>query len=157
MYSFFENSGGKLPEQEALVYQFLLQKLLILFLWYLRNYYSSMPKTSYWGIIFCPYSKTIGLIRVGFTNWDLWSFSQGDLLQDCSAQRSCTDFHVLLVHILSLKLESKKLQLLPFLEHIYKFNLDLCSQIYSNYPQVSFLGMNPGRGQNPNLEGSYIP
>ena len=31
MYSFSENSGGKLPEQEALVYQFLLQKFLILF------------------------------------------------------------------------------------------------------------------------------
>ena len=35
MYSFSENSGGKLLEQEALFFQFLLEKFLILFLWYL--------------------------------------------------------------------------------------------------------------------------
>ena len=35
MYSFSENSGGKLLEQEALVFKFLLQKCLILFLQYL--------------------------------------------------------------------------------------------------------------------------
>ena len=28
---------------------------------------------------------------------------------------------------------------------------------YSNSPHVSCLGMNPGRGYNPNLEGSYLP
>ena len=32
MYSFFENSGGKLLEQEAIVFQFLMQKCLIQFL-----------------------------------------------------------------------------------------------------------------------------
>ena len=31
MYSFSENNGGKLPEQEALVFQFLLQKFLYYF------------------------------------------------------------------------------------------------------------------------------
>ena len=35
IYSFSEISGGKLSEQEALVFQFLLQKCLLLFLWYL--------------------------------------------------------------------------------------------------------------------------
>ena len=35
MYSFSENSGGKLPKQEALDFQFLLQKSLLLFLWYI--------------------------------------------------------------------------------------------------------------------------
>ena len=33
---FSENSGGKLSEQEALVFQFLLQKCLLLFLWYVQ-------------------------------------------------------------------------------------------------------------------------
>ena len=33
MYSFSENSGGKLPDQEALIFQFLLQKCLLLFLY----------------------------------------------------------------------------------------------------------------------------
>ena len=42
------------------------------------------------------------------------------------------------------------------LEHIYKFHLDLSILRYSNYPQVSYLGMNPGRGWNPNLEGTYL-
>ena len=151
MYSFSENSGGKLPEQEALVFQFLLQKFLLLFMQYLQNNYFSMSKTLHWGSLTCPYSKTICLIIIGFTNWDLWSFSQGELLQDCSEQRSCKDYHVSLFHLLGLKLGSHKLNAMPFLEHLWKFHLDLCSQIYSNYPQVSFLGM------NPNLEGSYIP
>ena len=44
----------------------------------------------------------------------------------------------------------------PFLEHIHKFNLDLSSPRYSNSPHVSCLGMNPGGGWNPNLEGSYL-
>ena len=43
-----------------------------------------------------------------------------------------------------------------FLKHLHKFHLDLCSPIYSNSPQVSCLGMNPGRGWNSNLEGSYL-
>ena len=34
MYSFSENSGGMLLETKSLVYQFLLQKFLIMFLWY---------------------------------------------------------------------------------------------------------------------------
>ena len=44
-----------------------------------------------------------------------------------------------------------------FLENLQELHLDLCSPIYSNYPQVSCLGMNYGRGWNPNLEGSYLP
>ena len=44
-----------------------------------------------------------------------------------------------------------------FLEHFQEFNLDLCSQIYSNFPQVSCLGMNYGRGWNSILEESYLP
>ena len=47
MYSFSENSGGKLPEQEALVFQFLLQKFLILFLDYILKYFSSVLEISY--------------------------------------------------------------------------------------------------------------
>ena len=31
MYSFFENTGGKLPKQEALVFKFLLHKFMIFF------------------------------------------------------------------------------------------------------------------------------
>ena len=42
------------------------------------------------------------------------------------------------------------------MEYLHKFHLDLCSPIYSNYPQVFYLGMNLGRGWNPNLEGSYL-
>ena len=42
------------------------------------------------------------------------------------------------------------------MEHLYKFHLDICSPRYSNSPQVSCLGMNSGRGWNPNLEGSYL-
>ena len=156
MYSFSENSGGKLPEQEALVFQFLLQKCLILFLWYLRNYCSYVSKNSHWVSLTCPYSNTISFIRIGFTNWDLWSFSHGDLLQDCLEQRSCTDFHVSLFHLRGLKLLPQKVQSVPFVEHLKKFHLDICSPRYSNSPQVSCLGMNLGRGWNPNLEGSYL-
>ena len=116
-----------------------------------------MYETLQWGIIACPYSKTIGFIRIGFINWDLWSFSQGDLLQNCSEQQSCMAFHVSLIHLLGLKIIPKKLQSMKFLEHLQKFNLDICKPRYINYPQVSYLGMNPGRGWNPNLEGSYLP
>ena len=35
--------------------------------------------------------------------------------------------------------------------------MDLCSARYNNSPQVSYLGMNPGRGWNPELEESYLP
>ena len=61
-----------------------------------------------------------------------------------------------LSHPWGLKLLPQKLKSIPFLEHIHKFNLDFCSSIYNNSPQVSYLGMNPGRGWNPNLEGSYL-
>ena len=43
------------------------------------------------------------------------------------------------------------------MEHLVKFHLDLRSQRYSNYPKVSCLGMNLGRGWNPDLEESYLP
>ena len=115
MYSFSENSGGKLPEQEALDFQFLLQKCLLLFLWYLWNYWSSMSGISHRGNLACPWSNTICFIRIGFTIWDLWSFSQGDLLQDCSKQRSCTACHVSLVHLLSLIFGPLKLTSIPFI------------------------------------------
>ena len=84
MYSFSKNDGGKLPEQEALVFHFLIQKCLLLFLWYLRNYCSYVSENSYGGNLACTCSNTIGFIWICFTNWDLWAFSQGDLLQDCS-------------------------------------------------------------------------
>ena len=67
------------------------------------------------------------------------------------------DFHVKLVHLIILHLGPQKLNSMPFMEHLQEFNLDLCTPIYSNFPQVSCLGMNSRRGWNPNLEGSYIP
>ena len=82
---------------------------------------------------------------------------QGDLLQDCSEQQSCTAYHVSLFHLLILKLGPQKLKSMLFLEHLQERNLDLCSPCYGNFPQVSYLGMNYGGGWNPNLEGSYIP
>ena len=94
--------------------------------------------------------------HIFFTNLDLWSFSQGDLLQDCSEQWSCTAFHVSLAHPLSLIFRTPKVQSVQFMEHLQKFYLDLCSPIYFNSPQVSCLRMNSGRGWNPNLEGSYL-
>ena len=59
-------------------------------------------------------------------------------------------------HLLSLKFVPQKVQSVPFLEHLEKFHLDLRSSIYSNYPEVTCLGMNPGRSWNPNLEESYL-
>ena len=61
-----------------------------------------------------------------------------------------------LFHLLGLNIGPQNLHSMPFLEHLQKFYLDLFIPIYSNYPQVSCLGMNPGRGWNPNLEGSYL-
>ena len=156
MYSFSENSGGKLPKQEALVFQFLLQKFLSLFLWHIWNFYYSISEISHWGIISCFGSSTIGFIRIGFTNWDLWLFSQGDLLQDCSEQRSCTACHMSLVHLLSLIFRPPKLKSIPFIEHLQEFHLDLFSPRYCISPQVSCLWMISGRGWNPNLERSHL-
>ena len=116
-----------------------------------------MSKTIHWGILTCPCSNTIGFIRIGFTILDLWSVSQGDLLQDCSEQRNCTECHVSLVDLLSLIFGPPKSKSVPFLEHLQEFHLDLCSPRYFNYPQVSCLWMNSGRGWNPNVEGSYLP
>ena len=45
---------------------------------------------------------------------------------------------------------------MPYLEHLAKLNLDLRSPRYKNYPFVSCLGMNPGRGLNHNLKESYL-
>ena len=156
MYSFCENNGGKLPKQEALVFQFLLQKFLLLFLWYLRNYCSSVSEISHWGNLACPWSNTIGFIRIVVTIWDLWSFSQGDLLLDCSEQWSCMACHVSLVHLLSRTFVPQKLKSVPFLEHLQEFHLDLRSPIYCRSPQVSCLWMISRRGWNPNLERSYL-
>ena len=55
-----------------------------------------------------------------------------------------------------MKFLPQKVQSVPFLEHLAKLHLDLCSLKYNNSPQVSCLGMNPGRGWNPNLEESYL-
>ena len=156
MYFFSENSGGKLPEQEALIFQFVLQKCLILFVWYLWNLYSYVSEISHWSNLARPWSNTIGFIRIGFTILDLWSFSQGDLLQDCSQQRSCTECHVSLVNFLSFPFGPHKLQSAPFLEHLQEFHLDLCSPRYCNYPQVSCLWMICRRGWNPNFKRSYL-
>ena len=62
-----------------------------------------------------------------------------------------------LFHLLGLKLRPQKVNFVPFLENLHKFHLDLFSLRYRNSPQVSCLGMNSGRGWNPNLEGSYLP
>ena len=116
-----------------------------------------MYEISEWGKIACPWSNTVFLIRIGFTIWDLLSFSQGDLLQNCSEQRSCTTCHVSLVHILSLIFGTPKVRFGPFLELLQKFHLDLCSPIYFNSTQVSCLWLISGRGWNPNFERSYLP
>ena len=146
MYSFSENGGGKLPEQEAIVFHFFLQKCLLLFLQYIRNYFSSMSEIFHCCIFTCFHSKTIGFIRICFTNWDLQSFSHGDLLRDYSEQRSCTNFHVSLFHFLVLKFGPQNVQFVIFLEHIQELNLELYIPSYSNIRQVSCLGMNSGRG-----------
>ena len=112
-----------------------------------------MSEISYWGNLTCPWSKTSDFIRI----WDLWFFSQGDLLQDCSEQRSCTERHVSLVHPLSLNFGPLKLKFVPFLEHLQEFHLDFCIPRYCRSPQVSCLWMISGRGWNPNLERSYLP
>ena len=145
-YSISENSGGKLLEQEALIFQFLPQKCLLLFLWYLWNLWFYMSEILYWGKITYPWSNTIGFIRICFTIWYLWSFSQGDLLQDCSEQRSCMACHMSLVNLLSLIIGPPKLKSVPFLEHLQEFYLDLGIPRYCNSPQVSCLGMNSGWG-----------
>ena len=129
---------------------------MLLLLYYLRNYCSNMSEISYWGNIACLGSNTTVFIRIGFTIWDLWSFSQGDMLQDCSEQRSCTTCHVSLFHLLVLNFIPHKLNSMIFLENLHKFHLDLCSPRYSNSPQVSCLRMNFGRGWNPNVESSYL-
>ena len=67
------------------------------------------------------------------------------------------DLHVSLFYLLGLNLGPQKAQFFPLLENIQNFHLDLCSPRYNNYLQVSCLGMNPGRGWNPILEGSYLP
>ena len=115
MHSFSKNSGGKLQEQEALVFQFLLQKFLSLFLWYLWNYWSSVSKISHWDNLACPWSNIIGFIKIYFTNLDLWSFSHSDLLQNYSKHRSCTACHMWLFHLLVMKFGPQKLKYILFL------------------------------------------
>ena len=62
-----------------------------------------------------------------------------------------------LFHHQSLKILPQKVQSVPYLEHLVKFHLDIFSPRYNNSPQVSCLGMNGGRGWNPDLEESYLP
>ena len=107
---------------------------------------NSVSEISHWDNLACPWSKTTGFSRIGFTIWDLWSFSQGDLLQDCSEQRSCMECHVSHVYLLSLKFGILKLKSVKFLEHLQEFNLDIYRPSYRNSSQVSYLGMNYGRG-----------
>ena len=64
--------------------------------------------------------------------------------------------HMSLVHLQVQKLGPQKLNYVLFMEHLHEFHLDLSSPRYSNSPQVSCLGINSGRGWNPNLEGSYL-
>ena len=78
------------------------------------------------------------------------------MLHDCSEQQICMELHMSLFHIMGLKLGPHIVQSVPFLKHLQKFHLDLCSLRYNNSPHVSCLGMNPGRGWNPNVEGSYL-
>ena len=124
----------------------LLQKFLSLFLIYLCTICSSMSENSHWADLERSRFNTTGFIRIGFTNWDLWFFSHGDLLQACSEQRSCTDCHVSLFHLMVLNFGPQKLNSVILLENLQEFNLDLCSPIYSNVPQVSCLKMNSRRG-----------
>ena len=60
MYSFSENSGGKLPEQEALVFQFLMQKWLILIMLYLWSFKYLKSKTPHYYIMISILSNPIG-------------------------------------------------------------------------------------------------
>ena len=62
-----------------------------------------------------------------------------------------------LFQFIGLKLLPHKLKYIPYLEHLAEFNLDLCIPQYRNSPQVSSLGMNPGRGWNLDLEETYLP
>ena len=63
---------------------------------------------------------------------------------------------MLLSQLWGLKLLPHKVNSMPILEHLPKFYLDLRSPRYNNSPQVAFLGMDPGRRWNPNLEESYL-
>ena len=56
-----------------------------------------------------------------------------------------------------MKILPDKVQSIPYILNIFKFHLDLRIEIYSNSLEVSCLGMNPGRGWNPDLEESYLP
>ena len=62
-----------------------------------------------------------------------------------------------LFHLQDLKLLPQNLKFVPYIEHLDKFRLDLCILRYINSPKVSYLGMNPGIGWNPDLEESYLP
>ena len=121
-------------------------KMPVTVLWYLHNCWPSVSEISHWGNLVCPWSNTTGFIKIGFTNLYLWSFSQGDLLQEYSEQRSCTACHMSLFHLLVLKFGPQKLNYVIFLEHLQEFHLDLCSPSYNSSPQVSCLWMNSGRG-----------
>ena len=156
MYSFFLKRWREALGTRSPSFPISSAKCLSLFLWYLWNYCSSMSELFHWGNLACPWSNTIGFIRIGFTNWDLWSFSQGSLLQDSSEQRSFTDWHMSLFHILGLKRRPQNVAAIHFLKHLQEFHLDLCSPIYSNSPQVSCLGMNSGKCLNHNFKGSYL-
>ena len=103
---------------------------LILFLQYLRNYYSSMSETLHCGILVYPLSKNAGYRINGFTNWDLYELSQGDLFQDCSAQQTCTDFHVSLFHLQGLKILPQKVNLYPIQNILRNFIWTFQPEIY---------------------------
>ena len=62
-----------------------------------------------------------------------------------------------LFHLQGLKHLPNKVGSVPYLEHVVKFHLELCIPRYNNSPTVSCLGMNLGRGWNPDLEESYLP
>ena len=73
----------------------------------------------------------IGFIRIGFTNLDLCSFSQRDLLQDCPEQCSCMDVHMSLFHLLGLKIGPQKVQSMTFLKHLHKYLILFLSYLHN--------------------------
>ena len=65
-------------------------------------------------------------------------------------------FHMSLFHLRSMKLKTKKLMVVPFLQDLAKFDLYLHSFRYSNSPYVTCLRLDFRGGWTLDLEESYL-